>query len=309
VDELGSTLAALAAGYGNRFSSENLKQMVIVHGYLLLEYAAYTAFCNGFDRLVILIRRNIENEFDKLFGKRIRRGIRDIAKADFAYAYQDSLEEVQEKFPYRKKMWGTGQAVLSLQDAIDEPFATINADDYYGDEAFGLLSNFLNNGNPEAGKKYGWVGYRLKNAISSEDPVNRGIGTLHGGTVLNSIKEIEGVRLLKSGEIGYQNHGWHTLDPNTLTSLNVWAFNPTIFPELQRLFNEFICGVEEKPDVKKEFYLPWAVNSLVKERKITVKVLPTNDQSFGMTYDTEYDYVKDQIGRLIGKKYPEKLWG
>ncbi len=305
------TVAVMAAGLSERYGE--LKQIVPVHGnpnigYILLEYAIYDALRAGFGKVVILIRKDFEEEYRKRYGNRIEKGADELFEARVEYVYQESKKEIQGNYPYRKKIWGTGYAALRFKGMVQEPFAVINADDFYGRDSFNLLYNFFNNKDyTPNGNVYALVGYRVKNVIHTKGNFAKAVCEVSPDGFLESIVEREKIRKDKSGNIWYFDDGWQPLDPNILVSTNLWGFNPTIFPELEKGFKAFLKNIQVMKDPKKECYLPSLVSNLLNEKK--VKVLSTEQPCFGLTYKKDRSSVVRKIQLLINyQDYPDKLW-
>lgn len=299
------TLAVMAAGLGQRYGG--LKQIVPVNGRILLEYAIHDALEAGFRKVVILIRDDFKDDYMKMYGSRIEKGVKSYG-ASICYAFQEHLLQIRETLPFRDKIWGTGNAALCFKKEINEPFATINSDEFYGIEPFKLLYNFLTSSDYNSnGNIHAWIGYRIKNSIFSEGTVSRGIGNV-SNEWLDSIIEREQVRMVQKDKFEFYDNSWKPLNPNTLVSANLWAFNPTIFPYLEADFADFLKDIQQRKDPTKEFYLPSLVNRLLQSGKIRVKVLPTEGQCLGLTYQKDHSFVVRKIEESISHGYPDKLW-
>ena len=259
----------------------------------------YDAIRAGFDQLVFVIRRDIEQAFRETIGRRFEQ------RTAVKYVFQelDSLPPGEVVSPNRRKPWGTGHAILMAADAIQEPFGVINADDFYGAQSFQLLVAHLQPGNPN----YAMVGFVLRNTLSEFGSVARGVCQLTGSR-LNSLREIVGIE--KQGSAARYKNGageFHPLTGDEMVSMNMWGFTAGIFPHLREQLIEFLKrhGQEEKS----ELYIPLVVNELVSARKERCKVLRTTDAGFGVTYREDRPFVVAGINQLVRNgEYPERLW-
>jgi len=305
-------LAIMAAGLGQRYGE--LKQIVPIYndgcrGNILMEYAIYDALVTGYSKIAILLRKDFEDEFRKKYGNRIEKGA-DKFGVEIKYAYQESIDDVKKILPFREKMWGTGHAALCFKDVINEPAVFINADDFYGRESYKIMYDFFNGKDYKPdGKIHSMVGFRLKNVVSHYGSVARGICTATSDGFLESITERKNI-CSKNGEIfDLVNDRKILLDDNSITSMNIWGFDPNIFKKLSEGFNEFYKDVSKNKKSKEEFYLSNYIGELIKKGEIEVKILPTKAQWFGMTYREDYSRVATEIEKLTARGiYPDKLW-
>lgn len=285
------TLLVLAAGIGNRYGG--LKQIAPVGpgGETIIDYSVYDALRAGFGKLVFVIRREIERPFKETIGCRFEGRI----EVDYVF---------QELPPERKKPWGTGHAVLVAKEAINEPFAVINGDDFYGRNSLRLLADHLQTGTED----FAMVGFVLKNTLSEFGSVARGVCQATPTGYLETIVEL--TRIEREGLTGTIHHidssgRVHPLSGNEIVSLNTWGFTPAIFPHLEQHFAAF----RRSAPPQAEFFIPTAVNSLITEGKVRVRVLPTPDSWFGVTYQEDRTRVIASIRALVDRgEYPEKLW-
>lgn len=301
-----ATLVIMAAGLGTRFGG-GIKQLAPVGpgGEIIMEYSIYDAIGAGFDRVVFVIRKDLEKDFRAAVGNRIERLI------DVKYVFQeigDIPDKYKEKFADRKKPWGTGQAILACKDAVDSPFLVINADDYYGRDAFREAYSYLTS-IPDTGKiQICMISFVLKNTLSENGGVTRGVCRVDDSGMLTGIIETRGIE--KDGENAVIRCGGsvETLDPQSTVSMNMWGLTPVFFDVLQSGFENFL---EETPqdDLKAEYLLPTIIGNLLKEDKLDVKVLRSEDQWFGVTYKEDRETVVNALEELIGKGvYPSELW-
>ncbi len=293
-------LLVMAAGMGSRFGG--LKQLTPVgpNGEFLIDYSIYDAKKCGVNKVVFVIKKEMEPLFKETIGKRLENHI----KVEYVYQMQeDTPIPITIK---RKKPWGTGQALLASRNAIDDVFMVINADDFYGRDAFYQLANFLKETSNSTEKQhYGMVGYLLKNTLSDNGSVSRGLCELEDG-YLKTIKEHTKIIKQKDKILSLEEGVY--LKEDELVSLNLFGFQKTIFEDATHYFKEFL---ENNKDLEtKEFYLPSIVQKMVDDQLADVKVLSTSSSFHGMTYKEDLDALKIYINTLIQKGvYPNKLWG
>lgn len=298
------TLVVLAAGIGSRYGGLKQVDPVGPSGEIVIDYSIYDALQAGFDRLVFVIRRQIETDFKAAIGARFEK------RAAVEYVYQE-LESLPPGFAVpvgRQKPWGTGHAVLTAKHAVKEPFAVINADDFYGRESFYVLAQFLGQVSVRQ-LRYSTVGFILRNTLSEHGYVARGICDVDSKWMLRSV--VERTRIEKEGNAArFLGEGgqWRPLTADELVSMNMWGFTPTIFDHMERQFPEFLKASAANP--KAEFFIPTVVDRLIREGKATVEVLETPEKWFGVTYREDRPVVAEGIRRLITSGvYPERLWG
>ena len=297
------TLVVLAAGIGSRYGG--LKQMDPVgpSGEFILDYSVYDAIKAGFNKIVFVISQNIEADFKETIGKRIS------AQIEVDYVIQ-SLEDLPEEFSVpadRTKPWGTGHAVFACRNAVNEPFAVINGDDFYGQESYKLLADSL-----EASKDdqsiFAMVGYKLSNTVSEHGSVARGVCSVDDNSKLTTVVERTHIEAV-DGNIRYQDEddSWHDLSGNELASMNLWGFKPSLFTTLETEFLKFLQ--ESGNELKSEFFVPSVVNTLINANAISVDVLATSSPWFGVTYAADKPIVVAKIQKLIEDGlYPTSLW-
>ena len=300
------TLVVMAAGIGSRYGGLKQIDPVGPSGEVVLDYSVYDALRAGFDRVVFIIRRDIETAFRDRIGRRIE------AAADTAYVFQ-SLDPLPQGFRVpegRKKPWGTAQAILSCRDAVQTPFLAINADDYYGRTAFTSMSGYLagkTGGAPEL--EFAMVGYRLENTLSEHGTVARGVCTATADGYLVGIRELLKIRRFPDGIMHTENDvDWLLLAPESWTSMNCWGFTPDLFGELERRFPVFLRASETRID-KAEFLIPEVVGELLREKRARVRILPTRERWFGVTYPEDRPAFRRSIlGLVEAGAYPRDLW-
>ena len=307
-----TALVIMAAGMGSRFGG-GIKQLEPVgpNGEIIMDYSIHDAIEAGFNKVVFIIRKDIKEAFHDAIGKRIE-GICNRLNVEFAYAYQelDDLPEEIKKPVDRSKPWGTGQAVLVCKDIIKEPFVVINADDYYGKEAFVKLHDFLVS-EEDLGREFtmGMGGFILKNTLSDNGTVTRGVSVVDENGLLSQVHETTGIEMGEDGQIKCDSEEvqkW--ISPEDKVSMNMWAGYPEFLDFLADDFKDFLVNVEEG-DLKSEYLLPNIVDKLLKEERANVKVLETQDKWIGITYKEDTELAQAGFREMIRSgKYPAKLW-
>lgn len=296
-----TTLVIMAAGIGSRFGG-GIKQLAPVgpNGEIIMDYSIYDALEAGFNKIVFIIRRDLEKDFKEIIGNRIEK----ICKVEYAFQENDNLPGGFVTPEERKKPWGTGHAILSCRGLINEPFLVINADDYYGKEAFKKIHDYLVSdevkNNPFA---FCMAGFILKNTLSDNGGVTRGVCKVDSDNMLIGVNETGDIVKTATGAATPDGE----IDANSFVSMNMWGLTPEFIEGLEQGFIEFLSNVKEG-DLKAEYLLPSIIDDLIKEGKATVKVLPTQDKWFGVTYKEDAPVVIDSIKKLIASGlYPEKL--
>lgn len=301
-----ATLVIMAAGLGSRFGT-GIKQLEPVGpgGEIIMDYSIYDALEAGFDKVVFVIRRDLEKDFREVIGRRIEK------ITEVAYAYQeveDIPSEFREKFPDRTKPWGTGQAVLCCRNVVDSPFLVINADDYYGKEAYREAYSYLTSMSKTGKIQICMVGFVLKNTLSENGGVTRGICRVDDSGMLTQIVETHNIE--KSGENAVVREGEKVtyLDIDSPVSMNMWGLPADFFDTLENGFREFLKDTP-RDDLKAEYLLPTLIGQLLHEQKISVKVLKSREQWFGVTYKEDKDAVVSALKRLTEEEsYPSVLY-
>ncbi len=294
------TLLIMAAGMGSRYGGLKQIDPVGPGGETIIDYSIYDALRAGFGKLVFVIRKDIEQAFRQVVGARFEQ------RADVQYVFQE-LDKLPPGFqipPGRTKPWGTTQAILMAADVIHEPFAVINADDFYGAESYRVLSGHLQSVTAD----YAMIGFVLRNTLSEYGTVARGVCRVSGSGYLQDVGELTAID--RAGEVvrNTDAEGHVTqLSENELVSMNMWGFTPQIFPQLQEGFEKFLQ--QNSANMRAECYIPSTVNELVQAGQAQVRVLRTNDSWFGVTYREDHPRVVESIRRLIRSgSYPERLW-
>ena len=291
-----TSLVILAAGIGSRFGG-GIKQLAPVgpNGEIIMDYSIHDAIEAGFDKVVFIIRKDIEDDFRRIIGDRIEKLI------PVEYAFQD-INDLPEGFSVpegRTKPWGTGQAVLAARDVIDEPFVVINADDYYGKNGFIAMHEALTGEEKESDKEQIYLaGFVLKNTLSDNGGVTRGICSQNEEGCLTGIQETKNIIRTESGAAAMTGDGLVDIDPESLVSMNMWGLMPSFVDTLRSGFPEFLRNVKEG-DIKAEYLLPIIIDGMLKEEKAEVHVLRTEDKWFGVTYREDKDVVREAFAELV----------
>jgi hypothetical protein len=298
------SLVILAAGVGSRYGG--LKQLDAVgpSGETILEYSVFDAARAGFGRAILVVRPDTEAEFRKTVGARIG----DLIPVDYVHQRLDDLPDGLAPPRDRAKPWGTGQAVLCAEAAVTEPFAVINADDFYGAESYLSLASFLGGGPGASKTDFCLQGFRIGPTLSEAGAVSRGLCRADAHGWLESIVEVFEVRKQGSGGRYRGRDGVeHRLDGDELVSMNMWGFTPIVFRELRRSFAAFLARSADDPGT--EFLLPAAIQQLIDHRRARVRVLPEADQWCGITYREDRSAVMAHIAGLVAQGvYPPRLW-
>ena len=291
-----TTLVIMAAGIGSRFGG-GIKQLEPVgpNNEIIMDYSIYDAISAGFNKIIFIIRKDIEKDFINIIENRIK-SICDKLNIEIQYAFQD-LNNIPKGIIVpkdRKKPWGTGHAILSCKELINEPFAVINADDYYGKQAFKNVYNFLQNYKKTEPNHFCMSGFILKNTLSENGGVNRGICKLDDNNYLTNIEEMNNI--IKKDNKAFSNE--KEIDLNSNVSMNMWGLTPEFLNLLEKGFESFFNNIEGN-ELKAEYELPTFIGELLEKDLISVKVLETSDRWFGVTYKEDKKFVVDSFKKLI----------
>lgn len=305
---MNTTLVIMAAGIGSRFGG-GVKQLTPVgpNGEIIIDYSIHDALEAGFNKIVFIIRKDIEEDFREVIGDRIEK----ICDVEYVFQSLDDLPEGFEKPADRTKPWGTGQAVRCCKGIVNEPFAVINADDYYGKEAFRLVHDYLVKEESPKQNRFNicMAGFILKNTLSENGGVTRGICRLNEHQELIGVDETKNIVKTPKGAAVMTEEGKELpVDSSALVSMNFWGFTPEFLEELDTDFQKFL---RELPGdgTKAEYLLPTIVDQLLKENRADVSVLKSRDRWFGITYKEDVPSVKADFQRLLEEGvYPAKLW-
>ena len=295
-----AALVVMAAGIGSRFGG-GIKQLEPVgpNGEIIMDYSIYDAMEAGFDKVVFVIRKDLEKDFREIIGNRIEK------KVEVAYAFQevdDIPEAFKEKFAERTKPWGTGQAILCCKDVVKEPFLVINADDYYGKEAYVEAFKELTTPEKQADKmQISMVGFVLKNTLSENGGVTRGVCKVDDNQMLTEIVETSNIVKTANGAAVAEDGVEKPIDADTPVSMNMWGLTPDFLDMLEKGFKEFFEKEVPGNPLKAEYLIPIFIGELLEQGKMSVKVLKTNDTWYGMTYHEDVAAVKDSFKKMLEK--------
>ncbi len=299
------TLIIMAAGMGSRFGG--LKQVTPVGpaDEKIIDYSVYDAVRAGFGKVIFVIKKAIAEEFKAAIGDHIAAHV----PVEYVYQELDALPQGYTVPDGREKPWGTGHAVLCCRGVVNEPFAVLNADDYYGRECFRLLVEFLSKPVEDGVKHIAMAGYRLRNTLTENGYVSRGICEVDADNRLTGLTERTKIELRDGVPQFTEDDGatWTPLDPEGYVSMNCWAFPAGSLEHFEQRFCAFL---DEKGDqLKSEFYLPFVVDAMVAAGEADVQVLPTEDKWYGMTYAEDHAMVREALAGLTAEGvYPAKLW-
>lgn len=297
------TLLVMAAGMGSRYGGIKQIDPVGMHDEILLDYATYDAMLSGFGRVVYIIRPDIEKDFRERFFDRVARNM----DADYVFQAHETFltKEQLDLSKDRTKPWGTVHAVLCAKDAVKEPFAVINADDYYGREAFQIIGKYLSNVDPQS-RNHAMVGYLLKNTMTPQGSVSRGVCSVKDGYLTNMVENLK-IEYVGDKIISHLLEGDVQLTGDEWVSMNLFGFTPKFFEDLQVYFDNFIGKNAAEP--KAECLLPNCVGESISSGNGTLKVFSTNERWFGMTYKEDREVVKKNLAEKTKSGfYPEILW-
>ena len=300
-----TTLVIMAAGIGSRFGG-GIKQLAPVgpNGEIIMDYSIHDALEAGFNKIVFIIRHDLEKDFKEIIGNRIEK----LCKVEYAFQENDNLPGGFTTPAERKKPWGTAHAIMCCRGIVNEPFMVINADDYYGKEAYVKIHDFLVSdevkNNPDA---FCMAGFILKNTLSDNGGVTRGVCKVDSDNMLVDVVETGDITKVPGGAAVPDGDAMKPIDADSYVSMNMWGLTPQFIEGLEAGFVEFLSNVKEG-DLKAEYLLPTTIDNLIKAGKATVKVLPTNDKWFGVTYKEDAPVVIESIKKLVESGlYPEKL--
>lgn len=297
------TLVILAAGMGSRYGGMKQIDGVGNHGEPIIEFSIYDAYRAGFRKVVLIIRKEHEDLFRKALTDRVANGGMEV---DFAYQDMNNIPAGFKVPEGREKPWGTTHALLACKGIVNEPFAIINADDFYGRNAYQVIYKYLTEEITD--DHYAMVGFKCLNTLTENGTVTRGLCEEKDGN-LSHIVEIQKIAL-QSGHAVYEDNGeWKPIADDALVSMNFWGFTPKIFDELEPIFTKFLQENLDKNPMKCEHVIPTAVGDLINEGKCSVKMLSSTDKWFGVTYkEDKPDVVKKIAEKKAAGEYPDVLW-
>ena len=298
-------LVIMAAGMGSRYGGLKQIDTVDKEGHIIIDYSIFDAMRAGFRDFTFIIKKEIEREFREVMDSHL-----EGKPINVKYVYQE-LDKLPEGYAVpdgRRKPWGTAHALLCCRGVVDAPFAVINADDYYGANAFMKIYDFLKNVTDDGKYHYAMVGYRIKNTVTEQGTVSRGICSANADGMLTEIVERTKIGV-KDGEIYYTEDGVDTpLDPDTLVSMNLWGLTPSYLDECSNRFPFFLDENLPKNPEKCEFFLPTVVSELITEGKADVKVIDNTDKWYGVTYKEDKEAVVEAFKSLkAAGVYPESF--
>lgn len=300
-------LVVMAAGMGSRYGGLKQIDPVGSHGEVIMDYSLYDARRAGFEKVIFIIKHSIEDIFKEKIGNHISRYM------DVSYAYQD-LEDLPDGYSVpegREKPWGTCHAILAARSLIDAPFAVINADDYYGVEGFRLIYDYLSAHSDDDKYRYCMVGYLLKNTVTENGSVARGVCTADADSNLISVIEHTQIEQYENGIHFTEDKGntWTDIDGNTIVSMNLWGFTESFITEANKRFSSFLDEALVSNPLKGEYFLPSVVSQLLAENKASVKVLQSSDKWYGVTYrEDKPGIVQALADKAKSGLYPIPLW-
>ena len=304
-----TSLVIMAAGIGSRFGG-GIKQLEPVgpNGEIIMDYSIHDALEAGFNKIVFIIRKDLEQDFKEIIGKRIEK----IAPVSYAFQELSALPEGFSLPEGRTKPWGTGQAILSAEDLVREPFLVINADDYYGKEAFQKIHDYMVNTMDEGKEKYDicMAGFILANTLSENGGVTRGVCRVGADGILQSVTETYNIE--RKGDVleAFDKEGNPVVvSEDQHVSMNMWGLTPSFIQALKAGFPEFLSGLKEG-DIKSEYLLPTIIDQMIQKGQARVKMLETRDKWFGVTYREDKEAVSQAIRELCSQGvYPNPLFG
>ncbi|MBR0443657.1 MAG: nucleotidyltransferase [Clostridia bacterium] len=300
-----TSLVILAAGIGSRFGG-GIKQLEHMgpNGEIIMHYSIYDALAAGFDEVVFIIRKDIEADFREIIGNKMEK----VCKCKYVFQELDDLPEGFSLPAGRTKPWGTGQALLACRGVVNNPFIVINADDYYGKQGFKLIHDYLVEHANDGAHNYCMAGYILDHTLSDNGGVSRGVCLADAGLNLVKVNETHNITKTADGAAVPDGNGWKALNPKSYVSMNMWGLTPAFIEVLAERFPSFLSNVKQG-DIKAEYLLPSIVDDLLQEGVASVKVLPTDDHWFGVTYKEDKPAVVAAIGKLISDGvYPSPLF-
>ncbi|MSS64218.1 nucleotidyltransferase family protein [Velocimicrobium porci] len=298
------TLVVMAAGIGSRYGGVKQLEPVGTSGEIILDYSVYDAIKAGFKKVIFIIRKDIEEDFKEIIGDRLAKYV----EVEYVIQELNDLPKGYTQPAERTKPWGTGQAVLCCKELIHEPFAVINADDYYGKEAFVRIKEFLENPG-SSDKKYNFcmAGFRLGNTLSEHGTVTRGVCKVNEKNILIDIEETKNIEKKKD----HAEANGFKIPFEQPVSMNMWGFTPEFMDELEVRFQQFLEEIRagEKDSCNSEYLLPIIIGDMIKEDIVQVSVLDTQDKWFGVTYKEDKEYVVKAFRKLVEEgAYPKQLF-
>ena len=300
-------LVIMAAGMGSRYGGLKQIDAMDEQGHIIMDFSLFDAYRAGFRRVVFIIKRELDETFREVIGNRVSKYM----KVDYAYQELSNLPSGFEIPEGRVKPWGTTHAILSARHLLDAPFAVINADDYYGKESFAKLYDFLANAEDTDIYHYAMIGYLIKNTLSDNGSVARGVCEVDANGMLTGINERTRIEKKDGGAAYTEDDGatWINIPTENTVSMNMWGFGVSILPELDKYFKEFLEKEVALNPMKSECYIPNVVGYMIRDGLCDVKVIPTPDKWHGVTYQEDRPGVVEAISNLKASGvYPTNLW-
>ncbi len=297
------TLLILAAGMASRYGSMKQVDGFGPNGETIIDYSIHDAIKAGFGKIGFIIREEFADTFKSIFEPKLQGKV----ETDYIFQSFDLKPFGIDKTIERAKPWGTAHAVLAARNQVNQPFCVINADDYYGYDAFEKMAKFLTTEASE--KQYALVGYQIDKTLSDYGSVSRGVCEVDGNGNLTEVNERTEVYFTADGGVAYKDAtGEHSLPNDKRVSMNFWGFTPAVFKQSEQMFRDFVDANENNP--KAEFFIPLVADNLVKSGTANFKVIPTPSKWFGVTYKEDKPIVQKSISELVANgTYPENLWG
>lgn len=297
-------LVIMAAGMGSRYGGLKQIDPLGPKGQIILDYSIYDAYRAGFRRVVFIIKPELEEAFEKAIGSKARR----LMQVDYVYQTLSAIPDDLTVPEGREKPLGTGHAVYCIKDTVDAPFAVINADDFYGADAFAKIYDFLSQTTDDDKYRYCMVGYAVENTLTENGTVSRGVCTTDADGLLTDIVERTKIARDADGVIRFTDGEGGEIAPGTPVSMNLWGFTPSFLRELEAQLRDFFAVKLPTDPMKAEFYLPAAVDTLIRQGKATAKVLTTSAKWFGVTYQQDKPTVQQALRAMTDAgQYPEDL--
>lgn len=297
-------LVIMAAGMGSRYGGLKQIDPLGPNGQIILDYSIYDAYRAGFRRAVFIIKPELEEAFEKAIGHKARR----FMQVDYVYQTLSALPKDLSAPEGREKPLGTGHAIYCVKDTVDAPFAVINADDFYGADAFAKMYDFLAHTADDDKYRYCMVGYAVENTLTENGTVSRGVCTTDADGFLSDIVERTKIAKDTDGVIRFTDGEGGEIAQGTPVSMNLWGFTPSFLRELDTQLHDFFREKLPQDPMKAEFYLPFAVDTLITQDKATAKVLTTDSKWFGVTYQADKPNVQETLRRMTeAGEYPSDL--
>lgn len=301
------TLVILAAGMGSRYGGLKQIDPVGPNNSIIIDYSVYDAVKAGFNKIVFIIKKENLELFKEVIGDKVAKHV----KVEYVFQSTDVLPEGFTAPEGRVKPWGTAHALYCCKGVVNEPFVVINSDDFYGSGAFARLSKWIDETEfTTAPYKFAMAGYYLKNTLTDNGTVSRGVCEVNDNGQLIDVVERTKIQRI-NGVISYTEDGeeWFELPEEAFASMNCWCFMPELIDEIEKYFIEFLSTEVKENPLKSEFYIPFLVRDMLNAKKCTVDVIETDDKWFGVTYKEDKPDVVKSITALVNEgKYPEKLW-